>query len=224
MYAEVFKPDLFRGKVALVTGAGRGIGAGIAKAFLTLGARTISHDLNAEALKARIDAAPDDCMTADLSKPQAADGMFDAAMERAGRIDFLINNAGISWAVETGEIERGKDPRAHRAQPQERALPVEASLSLMPESATAAAAIVQISSTAGITGFERRAVYVATKFAVVGLTKGWRSNMPRRHRVNAVLPHVVETEMFRTVAKPSRSRALAKGHSDRPLRDGGGCS
>src|SRR5215212_11758139 len=101
MYADVFRPDLFRGKVALVTGAGRGIGAGIANAFLALGARTIFHDLNTDALKERIDAAPEDCVTADLSEPQAADLMFDAAMARAGRIDFLINNAGRSWGVET---------------------------------------------------------------------------------------------------------------------------
>ena len=66
-----------------------------------------------------------------------------------------------------------------------------------------------------------RAVYCATKFAVVGLTKVLALDHAREGiRVNAVLPHVVETDMFRTVAKPAEVRALAEGHSDGPLRDG----
>jgi NAD(P)-dependent dehydrogenase (short-subunit alcohol dehydrogenase family) len=63
--------------------------------------------------------------------------------------------------------------------------------------------IVQISSTAGILGYERRTVYCATKFAVIGLTKAMAIEHAKEGlRVNAVLPHVVETEMFRTIAKP----------------------
>ena len=62
-------------------------------------------------------------------------------------------------------------------------------------------AIIQISSTAGIVGFERRAVYCATKFAVIGLTKVLALDHGRDGiRVNAVLPHVVETDMFHKTA------------------------
>ena len=202
MYADVFKPDLFRGKVALVTGAGRGIGAGIANAFLALGARTIFHDLNADALKERIDAAPEDCVTADLSKPQAADVMFDAAMERAGRIDFLINNAGRSWGVETQDIDPQRTQELIELNLKS-VLALSRRLALHARARGGGGSIVQISSTAGILGYERRAVYCATKFAVIGMTKAMALDHAREGlRINAVLPHVVETEMFRKVAKP----------------------
>jgi NAD(P)-dependent dehydrogenase (short-subunit alcohol dehydrogenase family) len=202
MHMEVFRPDLFRGKVALVTGAGRGIGAGIARAFLALGARTIFHDLNAEALRDVIDVARADCVTADLSEPQAADMMFDAAMGRAGRIDFLVNNAGRSWGVETQDI----DPRRTQELIElnlKSVLALSRRLALHARERGGGGSIVQISSTAGVVGYERRTVYCATKFAVIGITKAMALEHAREGlRINAVLPHVVETEMFHKVAEP----------------------
>ncbi len=108
MIADVFRADLFRGKVALITGAGRGIGAGIAKAFAALGARTIRHDIDAEALGGAMRDFPQDCVAGDLTEPGGAEAVFAEALGRAGRIDFLVNNAGRSWAAETREIEPGR--------------------------------------------------------------------------------------------------------------------
>jgi NAD(P)-dependent dehydrogenase (short-subunit alcohol dehydrogenase family) len=202
MYMDVFKPDLFQGKVALVTGAGRGIGAGIAKAFLALGARTIFHDLNAEALKDVIDVAPEDCVTADLSEPHGADGIFDAAMGRAGRIDFLINNAGRSWGVETQDIDPQRTQELIELNLKS-VLALSRRLALHARQRGGGGSIVQISSTAGVLGYERRTVYCATKFAVIGITKAMALEHAREGlRINAVLPHVVETEMFHRVANP----------------------
>jgi NAD(P)-dependent dehydrogenase (short-subunit alcohol dehydrogenase family) len=202
MYMDVFKPDLFQGKVALVTGAGRGIGAGIAKAFLALGARTIFHDLNAEALKDVIDVAPEDCVTADLSEPHGADGIFDAAMDRAGRIDFLINNAGRSWGVETQDIDPQRTQELIELNLKS-VLALSRRFALHARERGGGGSIVQISSTAGVLGYERRTVYCATKFAVIGITKAMALEHAREGlRINAVLPHVVETEMFHRVAKP----------------------
>jgi NAD(P)-dependent dehydrogenase (short-subunit alcohol dehydrogenase family) len=202
MYMDVFNPDLFQGKVALVTGAGRGIGAGIAKAFLALGARTIFHDLNAEALKDVIDLAPEDCVTADLSEPHGADGIFDAAMDRAGRIDFLINNAGRSWGVETQDIDPQRTQELIELNLKS-VLALSRRLALHARERGGGGSIVQISSTAGVLGYERRTVYCATKFAVIGITKAMALEHAREGlRINAVLPHVVETEMFHRVAKP----------------------
>ena len=71
---------------------------------------------------------------------------------------------------------------------------------------------MQISSTAGIAGFEQRAVYCATKFGVVGLTKVLALDHARDGiRVNAVLPHVVDTDMFRSVAKPEEMKLWKAG-------------
>jgi NAD(P)-dependent dehydrogenase (short-subunit alcohol dehydrogenase family) len=202
MSMDVFKPDLFQGKVVLVTGAGRGIGAGIAKAFLALGARTIFHDLNAEALKDVIDVAPEDCVTADLSEPHGADGLFDAAMDRAGRIDFLVNNAGRSWGVETQDIDPQRTQELIELNLKS-VLALSRRFALHARERGGGGSIVQISSTAGVLGYERRTVYCATKFAVIGITKAMALEHAREGlRINAVLPHVVETEMFHKVAKP----------------------
>jgi NAD(P)-dependent dehydrogenase (short-subunit alcohol dehydrogenase family) len=202
MYTDIFRPELFRGKVALVTGAGRGIGAGIAKAFLALGARTIFHDLDAGALKERMDVAPEDCVTADLSEPRAADAMFDEAMDRTGRVDFLVNNAGCSWGVETKDIDPQRTQELIELNLKS-VLALSRRLALHARERGSGGSIVQISSTAGLLGYERRTVYCATKFAVIGITKAMALEHAREGlRINAVLPHVVETEMFHKVAKP----------------------
>lgn len=214
MYTDIFRPDLFRGKVALVTGAGRGIGAGIAKAFLALGARTIFHDLDAGALKERMDVAPEDCVTADLSEPRAADAMFDEAMDRTGRVDFLVNNAGRSWGVETRDIDPQRTQELIELNLKS-VLALSRRLALHARERGGGGSIVQISSTAGILGYERRTVYCATKFAVIGLTKAMALEHAREGlRINAVLPHVVETEMFHKVAKP---REIALWRAGIPL-------
>jgi NAD(P)-dependent dehydrogenase (short-subunit alcohol dehydrogenase family) len=203
MSIGVFRPGLFEGSVALVTGAGRGIGAGIAKAFLALGARTLLHDIDADALGETMRLAPRDCITGDLSEPHAAEMIFDRALEQAGRIDFLVNNAGRSWAVATKDIEPARTQELIELNLKS-VLTLSRRLALHVGERGGGGSIVQISSTAGILGYQRRTVYCATKFAVIGITKAMALEHARQGlRVNAVLPHVVETEMFRSIADPA---------------------
>ena len=202
MPIDTFRPDLFAGRTALVTGAGRGIGAGIAKAFGSLGARVIHHDISAEALGELSRSSPKDCVFGDLAEPGTADGIFDEALAKAGRIDFLINNAGRSWAVETQDIEPTRTQALIELNLKS-VLALSRRLAIHARERGGGGSIVQISSTAGILGYEGRTVYCATKFAVIGMTKAMALEHAREGlRVNAVLPHVVETEMFRTIAKP----------------------
>jgi NAD(P)-dependent dehydrogenase (short-subunit alcohol dehydrogenase family) len=202
MSIDVFRHGLFAGKVALVTGAGRGIGAGIANAFTALGARTLFHDKDGAALGKRLVSDPEDCLTADLSEAQAAERMFDEAIARAGRIDFLVNNAGRSWGVETSDIEPRRTQELIELNVKS-VLALSRRLVLHARERGGGGGIVQISSTAGLLGFERRAVYCATKFAVIGITKSMALDHARDGvRINAVLPHVIETEMFREIARP----------------------
>jgi NAD(P)-dependent dehydrogenase (short-subunit alcohol dehydrogenase family) len=202
MSQDVFRPDLFQGKVALVTGAGRGIGAGIASAFAALGARTLLHDIDAAALEGPMRTAPQDCVIGDLALPGRADQVFSEALQKAGRIDFLVNNAGRSWAVETKDIEPERTQELIELN-MKSVLALSRSLAIHARQRGGGGSIVQVSSTAGILGYERRTVYCATKFAVIGITKAMALEHAREGlRVNAVLPHVVETEMFRTIAKP----------------------
>ncbi len=204
---ETFRPDLFKGRTALVTGAARGIGRGIAEGFAALGATVVLQDV----LRAELDEAASALKSqgvqvhpvrGDLAKSGVASEVFAQALSAAGSVDFLVNNAGRSWAVDTGDIDEERCDELI-------ALNFKAVMMLSRDYVRHARArggggsIVQISSTAGVIGFQNRAVYSGTKFGVVGLGKVLALDHAREGiRVNTVLPHVVETDMFRTVAKP----------------------
>ncbi|HKQ94736.1 MAG TPA: SDR family oxidoreductase [Aestuariivirgaceae bacterium] len=216
MIADTFRSGLFKGKTALVTGAARGIGRGIAEALAGLEATVVVNDIRAADLERAVAAIRQKGGTAvaaagDLADPAIADRIFEATLGEHGRIDFLINNAGRSWNVDTGEIDDDtmqalvelnfksvvRLARAYVRQARQRG---------------GGGAIVQIASTAGVAGFERRAVYAGTKFAMIGLTKVLALDHARDGiTVNAVLPHVVDTEMFRSVAKPEEAARWRAG-------------
>ncbi|MGH6873666.1 MAG: SDR family NAD(P)-dependent oxidoreductase, partial [Aestuariivirgaceae bacterium] len=112
-----------------------------------------------------------------------------------------------SWGVETKDIDPGRTQELVELNLKS-VLVLSRRLALHARERSGGGSIVQISSTAGIVGYERRTVYCATKFAVIGITKAMALEHAREGlRINAVLPHVVETEMFHEVAK-SREIAL----------------
>jgi NAD(P)-dependent dehydrogenase (short-subunit alcohol dehydrogenase family) len=216
MIGTIFRDGIFDRQGALVTGAARGIGAGIATALARLGAQVVLHDIDAVGLRRTRDeilASGGSATTveADLSSPGAAEDVFARALAEAGALHILVNNAGRSWAVATADIEPVRTQELIE-------LNLKSVLTLSQHFVAHAfqrgggGSIVQISSTAGVTGFQRRAVYCATKFGVVGLTRVLALDHARDGiRVNAVLPHVVETDMFRTIAEPEEVRTWREG-------------
>ena len=216
MIVETFRHDLFAGKTALITGAARGIGRGIAAALARLGATVVLNDVLETELEHAVEAinragGKASAATGDLTRAETAQRVFQAAIDQGSRVDFLINNAGRSWNVDTAEIDDDTTQ-----------LLIELNFKSVVRLARAyvsharkrkgGGAIVQIASTAGVAGFEHRAVYSGTKFAVIGLTKVLALDHARDGiTVNAVLPHVVDTEMFRSVAKPEEAARWRAG-------------
>src|SRR5690348_18414875 len=109
MITATFAERLFDGKTALITGAGGGIGAGIARCFASLGAKVLRQEKDREGLTRRaaeLVGARGGVATldGDLSEPGVAESVFDRALDAGARVDFLVNNAGRSSAATTLEI------------------------------------------------------------------------------------------------------------------------
>jgi NAD(P)-dependent dehydrogenase (short-subunit alcohol dehydrogenase family) len=109
----VFAPDLFRGRTALVTGGGRGIGKAIALAFARFGANVIIASRKPENLQptaAEITASGAQCLAVptNIRAPEQVDALVQQALDRFGAIDFLVNNAGGQFPARPSDIsDRG---------------------------------------------------------------------------------------------------------------------
>jgi NAD(P)-dependent dehydrogenase (short-subunit alcohol dehydrogenase family) len=181
-------------KVCIVTGAGSGIGEAIAVLFAREGARVVAADVDADAAKATVRAigAAATAEGVDVTDETQTRGLADDTVERFGRIDVLVNNAGIAGvgAVEETSVELW-----------ERVMRVNAtgvflmSRAVVPHMvARGAGSIVNMSSMIATTGLARRVPYAASKGAVLALTKSMQVDLaPHGVRVNALLPGTIMT-------------------------------
>jgi len=196
--ANRFKLDLSP-RVALVTGASRGIGRAAARTLAAAGARVAinyAHDAKgARAAVEEICAAGGEAAAfeADISDPDAARGLVAAATSAWGRLDILVNNAGV-WPENpagSGDItawDLAFDVNARGA-----FLVTDAAIGELEKQK---GSIVFISSTAGQRGEARHSAYAASKGALISYTKSLASELgPRGVRVNCVAPGWVDTDM-----------------------------
>src|SRR5918993_3278737 len=154
-------------KVWLVTGAGRGMGVDIATAALAGGNAVVASGRNPERVSAAI-GAHDDLLAIqlDVTDPTDAQAAVQAAVERFGRIDVLVNNAGNFYAGFFEELS----PQDFRAQIETTLFgPINVTRAVLPVlRAQRSGLVVAITSTAGIVGQEFCTAYAASKFAVEG--------------------------------------------------------
>lgn len=189
--------DRLAGKVAVVTGASKGIGAGIAKALAAEGASVVvnyaSSKAGADAVVAAITAAGGRAVAVggDVSKAADAQGIIDAAVETYGRIDILVNNSGV---YEMAPVEAFTEAQFHRQFDINVLGPLlmtQAALKHLGEGAS----IINVSSVVTTITPPGSAVYSGTKGAIDAITGVLARELgPRKIRVNAINPGIVITE------------------------------
>jgi 3alpha(or 20beta)-hydroxysteroid dehydrogenase len=174
------------GRVIVVTGAGSGQGAAEARALAAEGAQVIAGDLVAPAGGAGVHG-----IALDVSDPAAWDAAAAFARERFGRVDGLINNAGVTSRVRIGAVELAEWNRVLAINVTGAMLGIQAMLPLMGEGGS----IVNVGSLAGLNG-HYTVPYTTSKWALRGLTHSCSMELgPRGIRVNAVHPGYIETPM-----------------------------
>lgn len=185
------------GKVAVVTGASKGIGAAIAKAMAAEGAEVVvnyaSSKAGADAVVEAIGAAGGKAIAVqgDVSKAEQAQGVVDAAVKEFGKLDVLVNNSGVYEFAPIGEVTEEHYRRMFDVNVLGVLLTTQAAAKHLGEGGS----IINISSVVTSIGLPATAVYTGTKGAVEGINSVLAKELgPRKIRVNAILPGMVETE------------------------------
>jgi len=192
-----------QGKVSIITGAAQGIGLATALKFAQEGAVVIVCDVK----QAAVDAAVSQCQAIgaqsqgfvmDVTQRDMVDAAVKAVLEKYGRIDVLVNNAGITQDARLQKMTLEQFDRVidvnlrgvfHCAQAVTDTMVAQGS-----------GVILNASSVVGIYGNFGQTNYAATKFGVIGFTKTWSRELgPKGIRVNAVAPGFIETPILSTI-------------------------
>jgi 2-deoxy-D-gluconate 3-dehydrogenase len=205
-------PFRLDGKVALVTGASRGLGAEIAEAFRDLGATVVgtSRDpVSAKKIADRLESTP---ITMDVSEVASVRAGVDKVVSELGRLDILVNNAGINIPQGLFEVDEASWDAVIDTNLKGTFFATQAAARHMVERGEEGR-IINIASQAGVVGIEDRSAYGSSKGGVVVLTKVLALELAQyRITVNAVAPTFVATKLARnTLADPEwRERILSR--------------
>lgn len=180
-------------RVLLITGAGRGMGADIAKAALAAGYKTVATGRNVERVTEAVGASNDLLVVKlDVTDPSDAQAAVKATVDKFGRIDVLVNNAGNFYAGFFEEVT----PDDFRAQIETNLFgPLNVTRAVLPQMrAQRSGLIVTISSTGGIVGQAFVSAYSASKFGV----EGWMESLAPEVEPFGIRTMLVEPGFFRT--------------------------
>ena len=201
------------GKIALVTGAGRGIGRSVALALGSAGAKVVvNYNSSEEAAREVVGAIESDggeakAVKADVSKPQDVDDMVNNMVKEWGRIDILVNNAGIArdnlmMRMSQEEWDAVMDTNLRSAYFCSRAV-------LRPMLRNRWGRIISISSVVGLTGNAGQANYAAAKAGLIGFTKSLAREVGSRNiTANAVAPGFIQTDITAGLSDDIKAAAL----------------
>lgn len=196
----------FEGKVALVTGAGSGIGRASAAAFASQGAKVIVSDISEkggmETVRAIRSAGGEATFVkTDITKPSDVEALINAAVDKYGRLDCAHNNAGIT-GYSTKVVECSLEEWDDVMNVNLRGIFLCLKYEIQQMIKQGGGAIVNASSTMGVVAHESGAAYVASKHAIIGLTKSTALAYVKDNiRINALCPGNTETPIFDHVKK-----------------------
>jgi short-subunit dehydrogenase len=190
-----------RGTVALVTGASSGIGRASAVRLAAAGARVLAHGRDAARLTelaGKIGAVP---LVADLASPDAGDRLAEAALAAAGRVDIVVNNAGIGWAGPLAGMAAGDVDRLVMVN---LTAPIALTRALLPQMGERRTGYLMfVSSIAGRLGVAGESVYSATKGGLDVFAESLRLELAGTGvRVGVLVPGVVQTAFFERRGRP----------------------
>lgn len=191
---------LLQDQICLVTGAGKGIGRAVTEAFLREGAYVIANDREKNSLDDYLDNPRVRVMYFDVSDSEAVKQAFVQVRNEKGRLDVLVNNAGIMRDALIGMIPRSLMEDLFNVN-------VFGSIEMLQNAAKLmirqkGGSIINLSSVVGITGNPGQLIYSATKGAVISMTKTAAKELGARGiRVNAIAPGMIDTDMMNSVGE-----------------------
>jgi NAD(P)-dependent dehydrogenase (short-subunit alcohol dehydrogenase family) len=210
-------------KVAIVTGAASGIGLAIAEKFLSQGAKVVLSDVNdgpQDLLQKYTEQAM--FIKCDVSKSAEVDALVKSCVDKFGRLDIMVNNAGIATS---GNANDTTDEVWHKT--------IEVNLSGVFYGLRAASqvmlqqksagSIINMASIAGLVGFNGSLAYCASKGGIVQLTRSAAVGLAKdKIRVNAIAPGVIDTNMTKAyLADPGFQQLMTAmtpmGHAGMPI-------
>ncbi|MFG2956456.1 SDR family NAD(P)-dependent oxidoreductase [Streptomyces sp. NPDC048291] len=187
------------GKKVLVTGGTRGIGRGIVLAAAQAGADVLTcHRQDGEAVDSLVRALKDTegdhhVIRADVGDLDQVDRLVNEAKDRFGRLDGVVNNAGVISHIPFGELPAAEWSRILDTNLTASYRVIQQALPLL----GAGSSVINIGSRGAAAGIPLRAHYTAAKAALIGLTRSLAKELgPQGIRVNVVAPGVIETEAF----------------------------
>ncbi len=198
----------FRDKVTLITGAAQGFGALLAHELGGRGARLVLGDINSDAVRSVAAAINENggealAMRCDVSSEADCKALVDLAVERFGRLDIAVNNAGIAGTLKhLDELEETDMDRHFAVNAKSVQFGMKYQVRQMKRQD--GGSILNVASMAGIGAAPKAASYAASKHAVIGLTKTAAFEFARQNiRVNAICPFYSSTAMVTDMARDS---------------------
>lgn len=184
-------------KVAIVTGAGQGIGAAIARAYAAAGAQVVIAEMRTETGQAVAEEIGGLFVATDVTKQADIDDCIKQALDSFGRIDILVNNAGANVFYRPHEMPRSEWARCMALDLEACWAMIEAVLPSMRQQQ--AGAIVNIASTHGFKIIPHTFPYPVAKHGLIGMTRALGIEYAAEGiRVNAIAPGYVDTEIAQT--------------------------